>query len=265
MANTLLQVDVPWGQQKPPYGKKLRKEFWQRGTPSRWLLNEGAGATTFDCSGQGNNGTIKNGIVWVSTPYGLGVKNAAVANGGITTTCNIASTTQATIWMWLIVLAKTNSVNKRYWTSNGGLFICYDDSTHFVTSNNVGATLCTITGGTNFALNTPYMLALVVNGINETMYLNGIVDGTGTGTFAGVGSQTLIWNGQGGGAFPSPNCIMLQGGFLPNVALTAAQVRQLYAPYADIEPRRYVLPVVQAAAGASGLLLRRRREAALAA
>jgi len=73
----LLLCGVTYAPQKP---KPMLGELIDHSHPLAhglvgcWLMNEGAGGTVYDVSGNGNHGTLKNGAAWSSGLYGPAVE-----------------------------------------------------------------------------------------------------------------------------------------------------------------------------------------------
>lgn len=72
--STELLIDVPYGQQKPPYGTQLNKSWVQKYNPSLVLpFNESAGNIVYDISGNQNNGVFNNGPIWQQSNNGSAI------------------------------------------------------------------------------------------------------------------------------------------------------------------------------------------------
>ena len=64
-------IKRPWGKKKPPLGARHDHSHpLSRGLIGHWLTNEGGGLTTYDISGNSNNGIITGNPVWTQGQFG---------------------------------------------------------------------------------------------------------------------------------------------------------------------------------------------------
>jgi hypothetical protein len=148
------------------------------------------GTTITDLSGANNTGTLTNGPVYNSLNGGNITFDGT--NDYITTT-TVAVTTIMTLTYWFNLISmgailgyitnKTNGTN----TANYGLFI--DTSRRFGINSYNGSTSPTLVGTTILSTGTWYNLTGVYNGSSSQIYINGVLENSGTLQSVSSGSR----------------------------------------------------------------------------
>jgi hypothetical protein len=195
-----------------------------------WKLDDLSGTSAADSSGHANTGTLANGPIWTTGMSagalsfdGVDDKVSATDKTNLRITGNISiafwmkKTSEATDWQRLV--GKGNSTVRSYgvWEESGAgkrlLFQQYNSS---------GSSVLDLFSTTNLNVGTWYHVACVVNGNNAQIYINGVLDSSGTrsGT-PGISSDPFsIADGGVYGKFPGS----LDDVRLYNRALSALEI-----------------------------------------
>jgi hypothetical protein len=200
-----------------------------------WQLNEGTGTTSADASGNGNTATLTGSPSW-TTGY---TSNAVTYNGS-------SQYLTANIGTWF---GGNNAMSASAWvfatsTTNGPIF----GVTNVAGAGTWDMPFLSINGATVYGWfwqvngNTPLSATVSLNNwhhlvvtysptTGESFYVDGVLSGTGTGTFAGSGGAA-IWTTYIPGAKPTSVNSYLNGKVDEVRAykrtLTAGEVRLLY-------------------------------------
>ncbi len=168
-------------------------------------FGEGTGGTTADASGNGNTGTLQNGVAWTTGKYGSGlnfdgvddfvsVPDAATLDLGASGTIE-AWVRLDTLNRWHSVIAKGNvnsnpAHNYALEINNSNRFLC-------ILGNGSGsvAVSSTVTAVTGRF----YHLACVWNGSSLQLYLDGAPNASVAQTVVPAGNSSALYIGQFGG------------------------------------------------------------------
>ena len=203
-----------------------------------WPLNEGSGSSTIDQSGNGNTGTwVGNGPYYTtnakvgtyagnfdgSTDYvfipNTGNKIMPTSNQPFTISVWLNTNTVASAWYAI--------GSNETWLTSGYRFVLVCNGTSCI-----AALWCNQSGGTLTGINTSalsantwYLVTVSYNGTSGSTYLNGVLQGTTTGTVLG-NTNNIDWGGGIGGvdAFSG----YLDDARIYNRALSASEVQGLY-------------------------------------
>ncbi|MBI4712536.1 MAG: LamG domain-containing protein [Planctomycetes bacterium] len=214
-----------------------------------WPLGEGTGTTTYDRSGNNNNGTLTNGPIWTTGRYGNACSFDGTDDSVIvpdSALWNIA-TGDFTIELWV----KHNNLpdiqqnyisqaisNDYYWflrkerPADGNIV-----SFVYKNGDNTAAKRIDVNGSAITDLNWHYVVA-TKNGTNWYLYLDGVQVGSASGSpLAGDFAHTLEI-----GRYTDLAPTQVMNGLIDNVriynrALTAAEVASRYAA---VEPTHSV-------------------------
>lgn len=200
-------------------------------TVGLWRLDEKNGISNYirDSSGSSNNGTptgttYSEGKIGKSRQFN-GTSDRITIPASSTSGLNIvgnAVTTSA--WVYPTALAGTQFIVAR-WVSYG----MYTDSAGKVHCG--GVKLSNWTGNTTLITNTWYYLTCVTNGANSKLYINGVLDSTGTLTAQSSNSNDVIIGGRYNGTslvydafFPG----IIDEVSISNTERTADEIRSAY-------------------------------------
>lgn len=159
------------------------------GMVGHWTFDEGSGTTATDSSGNGNNGTLMNEPVWTTDSK---VGGGAMSFDGLNDYVNMPAITLTgttfsySFWM----KAPTSDGKTRYPIDWGLKRLC---QFRLNITNNFQ---CTVTGSgtgaariaSGFDNNQWHHIVYSVNGNNQTIYMDGVVKGTGTQTLDTAGT-----------------------------------------------------------------------------
>lgn len=172
------------------------------GLTAYWAFEEGSGTRAEDSSLNNSTGTLTSGPTWVSGKNGKALFFDGVDDYvSIPNTSGVTPPNAITIATW--VKATTTTATQSIIDDDNGGSIGY-----FLRINSSGKifgriTATTITGNTTLQPNTWYHVALVYDGANVYVYLNGISDATPvarTGTITYSGSTKAIGKRPASGA-----------------------------------------------------------------
>jgi len=147
-----------------------------------YSFNAGTGLTAADLSGNGNNGTLQNGVAWTAGKYG-----SALSFDGIndfvrvpdSSSLDVGSSGTIAAWIRLDALNRRNSVlakgsvNSRSAT-NYGLEVT--DTNRFFCILGGGSSSRTLTSSSTVTTGTFYHVACVWNGTQLRLYINGVLN-----------------------------------------------------------------------------------------
>lgn len=199
---------------------------------ARWLLNEGAGTTVYDYSGNGHNGTLSAGTSWTNGYSGSGVYfNGTNGDIAISGTFNINANWTATMWVnrW-----GTKDSSVLLGGSSDALKLEQHDD-----GSQVGYTVYGIADypmGYVTPLNTWTHLAYVETSAGVSLYVNGVFVSSATHT-AALNATTI------GFGLPAATTDYLDATLndvrVYNQALTQQQIANIYA-YGRISPIPFI-------------------------
>lgn len=164
-----------------------------------WELNEKTGTTAYDSTGNSNNGTFKNNVLWGVGKYGGGVVldgTSAHIDGPVS---KISST--GTYEMWVNLNDTTDRYAFAFDTGPDvapgcvGQYGWFNGSSNFTANNYDGNPgWVTLTSTTTFTTNTWYHIAVVTqSGTNNyKLYVNGKLEAQGTTTSINTFGQFTI-------------------------------------------------------------------------
>jgi hypothetical protein len=153
-----------------------------------WKLDDLSGTSAADSSGHANTGTLANGPTW-TTGQSAGALNFDGVDDKVSATdktnLRITGNISIAFWMkksseatdWQRVVGKGNSTVRSYgvWEENGAgkriLFQQYNSS---------GGSVLDLFSATNLNVGTWYHVACIVNGSSAQIYINGVLDSSGT-------------------------------------------------------------------------------------
>ncbi len=167
-----------------------------------WPFEEGTGTRAEDVSFNNSKGTLTNGPTWVT-----GKNGKAVFFDGVDDYIDIGNTTAVappnaiTITAW--IKATTTTVTQSIIDDDNGGTIGYFFRVGSTGKLSARLTATTITGNTTLQPNTWYHVALVYDGANVYVYLNGISDATPvarTGSITYSGASKAIGKRPASGA-----------------------------------------------------------------
>lgn len=162
---------------------------WSAGPIGYWKLDEGTGTTVQDSSGIGTTGVFNNDPTWTVGKYGKGVNFDGTSSQRID--MDIPPKLEMGIRDWTmslwVKLSTTNSGSLFSLIDKGGTatttegYWLYHDSTNVVKFRlSDGATRLTATGTSTISDNAwHYITVTLARNGNATLYVDGVVDGTG--------------------------------------------------------------------------------------
>jgi hypothetical protein len=175
------------------------------GLAAAYALNDGAGTSASDKTGNGNTGTLINGPAWVAAKYGTGVKfdgiddAITVPNGNFLA---LGSTGTIEAWVtvsqlnrWHSIVAKGNANNDALHNyaleiNNANRFIC-------ILGN--GSAARTLLSTTSVVTGQYYHVACVWNGTNLQLYVNGTLNASVAQSMTPAANTAPLYLGQFGG------------------------------------------------------------------
>jgi hypothetical protein len=237
---------------KPPHGSPLNRADPLAGKlAGAWPLADGSGLRAQDAAGR-SDGTLTNGPLWASTPYGKGVtfdgSNDRIATGltpasaafSVAALVRLNSAVASSVYDVVTSRTGANGFELGFQTFSGTFFF-------FQVGGSGGIGTAAATGVWYYLLGTATAAGVTA------LHVNGLVNATGSGTWAAGG--TLQVGGQAGGGSNAP--VTVAGvWYWAGRCLTAKDARALAADPFRVHRRRRV-PVPLRAAAATGN--RRRR------
>ncbi len=173
-----------------------------RGLSAYWAFEENTGTRAEDSSLNNNTGTLTSGPTWVSGKNGKALFFDGVDDYvSIPNASAVAPPNAITISAW--VKATTTTATQSIIDDDNGGSIGYFLRITSSGKLNGRITATTITGNTTLQPNTWYHVALIYDGANVYVYLNGISDATPvarTGTITYSGASKAIGKRPAGGA-----------------------------------------------------------------
>ncbi|MDE2107464.1 MAG: LamG domain-containing protein [Patescibacteria group bacterium] len=248
MPSTLLPIDIPWGQRKPPYGTRVnRKDPIGKSVVGCWLLNEGAGGMAYDASGHGNNGTLNGGVTWSGgdLQFNGGSSGATTAYVSVPNAASLNFTSQITVRARIYLFTLNTGNGQRIvakWDGSHSWILEQANNSTFKFWINNGST------STNAAFSATagvwWDLLGTFDGSNIKIYGNGVLKAT-TALSGAISTNTHpVYFGAGENLSNNQflNGIIRDSQILP-IALSASQILSLYTdPYCYLEPRTLWLP-----------------------
>ncbi|MCD6229962.1 MAG: DUF2341 domain-containing protein, partial [Candidatus Diapherotrites archaeon] len=173
------------------------------GLVGSWHFSEGSGSVARDSSGNGNDGTLANGPVWVAGKFGNGLQFDGVDDKVITQNYDYAANSPISVALWFYSSVNSNSYGDSYSSlvdhapdGNSGLWFgagvgsnvnklgMYTGSTYIV-------------GSTEYSLGNWHYAVFTYDGTTATIYLDGVFNGSAVSTTSGSNRPFYI-GGLGG-------------------------------------------------------------------
>jgi len=210
----------------------------QTGLVGYWPLNEGKGTTTADMSGNGHNGTLNNGVTWISPGF---IGNAAVRIDG-----NPGSRVAVGTWdpgerLTLAIWARwtgeqnkaprTGLIGKRDdWSDIGIRWFSEVMTSGEVRMRNFTQTVSSPAGAMTAHINEWAHVAITFDGATARIYLNGVQVGSGAFTLGPLKTAAMGLGCKDGGSGSSTEIFSgdLDEARIYDRALSVADVRQLF-------------------------------------
>jgi len=161
------------------------------GTVLNLDFEEGIGATAFDKSPYGNDGTI-TGATWVAGKFGKALSFDGV-NDIVTTTMTGMSGNLVTVSFWMNWTGGAENYEHPLTLGTYDLSFYVDNTGYFAIAGDIGETFQTI------SQNTQYFVVATYDGTNLRLYLNGVLKVTVAGTLSFANYNVDI--GARGGGF----------------------------------------------------------------
>ena len=211
---------------KPMLGLQPRWENpLTKGLVGFWLMNEGAGGTVFDLSGNGNNGTFATDPTWSPGKFGSALNFGGTAGVNLGSPL-VAATGSFTALAW--VYQKTNtysSIISQYRADEGGrsIFIMWHTDGEFRAVINGGAADVSFSA----SLLTWYQIGITRNSAGGlVLYVNGVAVDTGSDA-GGIEQDANTFIGSDAtDTFPSTSII--DHAAIYNRALSTSEIAELY-------------------------------------
>lgn len=266
--------------QKPMLGQQIDwSNSISEGLVGYWLMNEGAGGTVYDLSGNGNHGTLEGNTSWKAGKYGSCLDfdgdgdyvsfSEAILLGTPITISVWVNVTSVPLWTTRSLFSISDTDSSNYYiqvaVSRSGGDEIYFKAEFRDTSSGVATSSATSTGAWY------HVVGVFPNAISRSIYVDGAVTVDNTVRY-GVGSNQD--SSAIGGRLDSGGLVGSLDGQIDDVmifdrALSAAEIRSLYAdPYQMFVDDDDYVALWQAAlsdAGGSSILpilqQRRQREA----
>ncbi len=148
-----------------------------------WRFNDGSGTTARDISGQGNDGTLKNGPQWVTGKEGRAIQFDGTDDNvdcGRSASLDITGyniTYEAWVYHQFTPGAHTyGNILRKFWS--GGSWLRFELNSEWISFNLKGVGGCK--GSTTLQPDTWYHIAGTYDGARMKIYLNGKLDGIAT-------------------------------------------------------------------------------------
>jgi len=156
-----------------------------------WSFDENAGATVYDSSGNGNNGTLMNASVWSTGKYGSALTLNGADSYAEMSNSSILNNANFTIEAWIYLNADVNYtqariVSKQETASKSYSFGIFGNGYGGSTGNQLllsigtGTTWFNFLSATHLFNQTWYHVAGTQEGTNSKIYINGQLDKNGT-------------------------------------------------------------------------------------
>jgi hypothetical protein len=185
-----------------------------------------SGTTWFDRSGNGNNGTLQNGVGYNSANFGSLTFDGT--NGAIALS-NITPTSGASFSAWIYINGSNSNFGAIFanWSDIGGgtayWFGTYAGTSSTITMYFSGAFIYDIT---SLPLNTWMLLTITHNGSTSIGYINGIQRGSGASSLSTSTNNTSIGYDITRTNYPFKGNISQVS--IYNRALSASEIKQNY-------------------------------------
>lgn len=213
-------------------GDNLALAPFTHGLVGYWKFDEGSGSSVADLSNSGHTGDIGsntwqvNGCVDDSCLHFPGINNFTIIAGVNKNVANIS----ITYW----IKPTTSGLSYFHWNNHGldtdvGTWMYPDNSVSFyIEASGIAYRLQGLTG---LSINSWNFIAVVYDGVNMKIYLNGNLDVTQNhstgGNISWSGNPTPSWSfGSGGGADPFVG--LLDEARIYNRALSASEIKAMY-------------------------------------
>lgn len=218
--------------QKPLLGQQIE---WANplleGLVCYLLMNEGAGGTVFDLSGNGNDGTLESGVLWMPGKFGSALKFGGDGSGDYVTvsyddTLNITQKLTVSVWVYAYVLPGTYDWIIQLNEPDGyGFFISGGTNFRCAVGGSYQPSIGTI------IVNKWYHLVMTVEpegaGVRTKIYINGVYKTTATANNMNANGEDLYigrsdnttrneWNG------------LIDNLMIFNRTLSASEIAQLH-------------------------------------
>ena len=269
---------IPWGIHKPPLGVRHNPSHpLSYGLAGHWLMNESAGLTAYDLSGNRNHGTLTNGPTWTRGQFGpalsfdatddyvdAGTGTSLDGLGPVTFSAWIKSAGAGELGLGVIVTKDTTG-------AAGRVGFVHDDTAPEVMAltlfKGAGATSLSRGSADNvIVVGTWQHVVCTWDGTNDNTKIRFYVNGTETAYGVGVNGTSLASDA----GLPlvignRTDASRTFNGLIDDVrvykrVLLVQEIQQLYLnPFVDIQPiRRVIGKAVTAAADSTEFFPRRR-------
>lgn len=198
-----------------------------------WKFDEGSGMTTYDSSGNGNNGTwsgtppyYAGGVVGPYAGFFNGTTTNDVVSLGTPTILNLTPPFTASAWVYVTsTQSGVGMMGNGNWDVSGFTFGINSGYPHVEISQS--GTAQTPQANTLIPLNQWVNVGFVASGTVGSFYLNGVAVGTGAIVAPAIGSSVFYLGKTAQGGW-NPMRGLLDDVRIYNRALSAAEFSQLY-------------------------------------
>ncbi len=151
-----------------------------------WNFDDNSGTSTNDTSGSSLTGTLTNGPIWRPGKISGGIKFDGVDDFVETTSTNLNIAPTITMEAWLRIESYSGSGTHFFIdrsNTNAGYNLGFHETSHNLRLNAGNGTAYTeLVGTATLSTGVWYHVVGVISGNNQSIYINGILDATGTFT-----------------------------------------------------------------------------------